>query len=42
VSHDPDLTAGELAAHEVSDTLDAVAILRTWLTRYRDALQRRR
>jgi hypothetical protein len=41
-AHDPDLAALELAAHDVSATRDAVAILRTWLARYGDALQRRR
>jgi hypothetical protein len=41
-AHDPDLAARGLAAHEVSDTLDAVAVLRTWLQRYADALHRRR
>jgi hypothetical protein len=41
-AHDPDLAARELAAHDLSATLDAVAILRTWLARYGDALQRRR
>ena len=40
--HDPDLTARGIAVHEVSETLDAVAVLRTWLQRYFDALQRRR
>jgi hypothetical protein len=40
--HDPDLTARGIAVHEVSGTLDAVAVLRTWLQRYADALQRRR
>jgi hypothetical protein len=41
-SHDPDLTARGLATHEVSDALDAVAVLRVWLQRYSEALQRRR
>ena len=41
-THDPDLTARGLAAHEVSDALDAVAVLRVWLHRYSEALHRRR
>jgi hypothetical protein len=40
--HDPDLTARALAAHEVSPALDAVAVVRNWLARYTDALNRRR
>jgi hypothetical protein len=42
VAHDPDLTARRLALQDVSDTLDAVAVLRAWLQRYSDALHRRR
>jgi hypothetical protein len=41
-THDPDLTARRIATHEVSDTLDAIAVVRAWLQRYADALQRRR
>jgi hypothetical protein len=41
-AHDPDLTARGLATHEVSEALDAVAVLRNWLQRYSDALHRRR
>jgi hypothetical protein len=40
-AHDPDLTARGLPAHAVSETLDAVAVLRTWLQRYSDALHHR-
>jgi hypothetical protein len=33
-AHDTHLTARGLEAHEVSETLAAVAVLRTWLQRY--------
>jgi hypothetical protein len=42
LAHDTNITARRLAADDVSETLDAIAVVRTWLQRYFDALQRRR